>query len=94
MQPNTNTAIALRLSLQSLVNTTQHNATFIYLLGYNYKNYRSVLPGLQSQGREQVHSQLEKLTSSLRQCSFQSYMILMKTFFFLNNLQKKKFSEF
>ena len=48
MQPNTNTAIALRLSLQSLVNTTQHNATFIYLLGYNYKNYRSVLPGLQS----------------------------------------------
>ena len=39
---------------------------------------------------EQVHSQLEKITTSLRQCNFQSYMISVKTFFFFNNLKKKE----
>ena len=35
--------------------------------GYNYRTYNGTFPGLQSQGREQVHSQLEKITTSLRQ---------------------------
>ena len=53
--------------------------TLPFFVGYNYRNYQSNLAGLQSQGREQVHSQLEKISCSLRQCSFQLYMILLKT---------------
>ena len=40
--------------------------------GYNFKNYKPSLHGLQRQGREQIHSRLEKLTPSLRQCNFSS----------------------
>ena len=58
--------------------------------GYNFRNYKPHLPRIISQVREQVHSQLEKLTSSLRQCSFQSYMILLRTLFAFNNMKKKE----
>ena len=69
---------ALRVTMLFVVMNTQLKPTLFQ--GYNYRNYKATLPGLQSQGREQVHSQLDKITRSLRQCNFQSYMILMKTF--------------
>ena len=81
------TQAALRVTMLFVAMNTQLKPTLFQ--GYNYRNYKATLPGLQSQGREQVHSQLEKITSSLRQCSFQSYMILVKIFFLFNNLKKK-----
>ena len=59
--------------------------------GYNSKNYRNTLPrNWNTQGREQVHSLLEQVSSSFRQTNYFSFMTLLRVFFGLTNLKNKK----
>ena len=59
--------------------------------GYNSALYRdSIHPKLNSSGREQIHSKLEKLKPSLRAMNYQNFMVFMKIFFGFNNLRQKK----
>ena len=60
-------------------------------LRFNYNLYREYLPyQTNSQGREQMHSVLEKLVPSLRQMSYPVFMNVMKVFFGIGNLKKKR----
>ena len=59
--------------------------------GYNSQNYRSTLPkNWNTQGREQVHSLLEEVSSSFRQTNYVSFMTLVRVFFGMTNLKNKK----
>ena len=51
----------------------------------------NVKEGVLSQGREQMHSRLTKLTSSLCQMNYNSFMIFLKVYFAITNLKNKGF---
>ena len=57
--------------------------------GFNSKNYKDSIPTLNSQGREQIHSVIEKLSPSFRNMNEFSYMTMLRVFFGINNLKKK-----
>ena len=57
--------------------------------GFNSANYKDSIPKLNSQGREQIHSVIEKLSPSFRNMNYFSYMTMMEVFFGINNLKKK-----
>ena len=57
--------------------------------GFNSANYKDSIPKLNSQGREQIHSVIEKLSPSFRNMNYFSYMTMMEVFFAINNLKKK-----
>ena len=57
--------------------------------GFNSKNYKEFIPTLNSQGREQMHSVLEKLSPAFRNMNYFSYMTKLRVFFGVNNLKKK-----
>ena len=53
--------------------------------GYDSQAYRPYMPpNFSTQGREQIHSKLEKLKLSFRQMNYTSFMIMHK-----GSLQKK-----
>ena len=59
--------------------------------GYDGLAYKPYLhKHFNSEGREQVHSLLEKVSSSFRQMNFTSYMHLHRVFFGIRNLKSKK----
>ena len=50
--------------------------------GYDSASYKQTMPaGFMTQGREQIHSRLDKLVPSLRQMNYQNYMNTLKFFF-------------
>ena len=58
--------------------------------GYNFNLYKEHLPhGTFSQGREQLHSKMEKMVDSLIQMEYSTFMLFMKLFFGINNLRNK-----
>ena len=58
--------------------------------GFNFNEYKKYLqPGFNSQGREQMHSQLNELTKSLQQMSYLNYMTFLKVWFALQNLKNR-----
>ena len=58
--------------------------------GFNFNLYKPHLPPrTNSQGREQMHSKLDKMVESLIQMSYVSFMTYMKIFFGLTNLKNK-----
>ena len=62
--------------------------------GYNFNIYKeftsqSVNGAKNSQGREQMHSTLSKLSKSLRQMSYVNFMHNMIAFFAINNLHRR-----
>ena len=58
--------------------------------GYNFNLYKEhLLHGTFSQGREQLHSKMEKLVDSLIQMEYSTFMLFMKLFFGINNLRNK-----
>ena len=50
-----------------------------------YKN--AILQNMNSQSREQTNSKIAKLKPSLRQMNYQSFMVMVKVFFRINNLK-------
>ena len=50
-----------------------------------YKN--TIISNMNSQSREQTNSKLAKLKPSLRQMNYQSFMVMTKVFFRINNLK-------
>ena len=58
--------------------------------GYNFNLYKQHLPhGIYSQGREQMHSKLDKMVTSLIQMNYTSFMIFLNIFFGITNLKNK-----
>ena len=58
--------------------------------GYDGLAYKPYLHNnLNTEGREQVHSLLEKLASSFRQTNYTSFMHLHRVFFGIRNLKAK-----
>jgi len=58
--------------------------------GYNSMEYKPHWKaGYHTQGRSQIKSQFKRLTPSFSQMTYQSYMIMLKTFFALNNLKRR-----
>ena len=58
--------------------------------GFNFNEYKKYLqPGFNSQGREQMHSQLNELTKSLQQMSYLNYMTFLKVWFAMQNLKNR-----
>ena len=58
--------------------------------GYNFNIYKEHLPhGTFSQGREQLHSKMEKMVDSLIQMEYSTFMLFIKLFFGINNLRNK-----
>ena len=56
--------------------------------GFNFNLYKRHLEEtVNSQGREQMHSLLEKCTQSLRLLSYRHFMIFLRVFFAMTNLQ-------
>ena len=56
--------------------------------GYNYNAYKEHLSfPTNSQGREQMHSELDKLCASIRPMNVKSYMASLYVFFGLTNLK-------
>ena len=55
--------------------------------GQMYKKY--LHQDFNSQGRENLHSVLELLSSSFRQMSYKSYMQSLRVFFGIRNLKNK-----
>ena len=59
--------------------------------GYNFNIFKNSLEeNVNSQGREQMHSIIEKCAQSLRLMSYRHYMIFMYVFFAVNNLQNRR----
>ena len=57
--------------------------------GFNFNLYKANLAAKpNSQGREQIHSLIEKCTESLRLMNYRHFMIFMKVFFAIKNLEK------
>ena len=52
--------------------------------GFNSKNYKDSIPTLNSQGREQIHSVIEKLSPSEPIQNQFSYMTMLRVFFEIN----------
>ena len=60
--------------------------------GFNFNLYKSHLDEhVNSQGREQLHSLIEKCSHSLRQLSYRHFMIFMRVFFAITNLNNRKY---
>ena len=58
--------------------------------GFNWNFYKHTVDGqINSQGREQLHSLVEKCSESLRLMSYENFMIFMKVFFALTNLKSR-----
>jgi hypothetical protein len=58
--------------------------------GFNFNIYKSHLPPrTYSQGREQLHSLMEKMVDSLIQMEYTTFMSFIKLFFGINNLKNK-----
>ena len=58
--------------------------------GFNFNLYKEHLPEkTNSQGREQLHSKLDKMVESLIQMDYPNFMLFMKLFFGINNLKSK-----
>ena len=57
--------------------------------GYNYNLYKQYLPynHPNSQGREQMHSKLEKLCSNLKQMEYSDFIAFLRVFFGMTNLK-------
>ena len=53
-----------------------------------YKN--SILSNMNSQSREQTNSKIAKLKPSLRQMNYQSFFVMLKVFFRINNLKANR----
>ena len=59
--------------------------------GYNFNEYKKHLDiTVNSQGREQINSIIEKCTASLRQKNYFNFMRYMKAFFAIRNLMSMK----
>ena len=57
--------------------------------GFNFNLYKPHLKTKpNSQGREQMHSLIAKCTDSLRLMNYRHFMIFMKVFFAVKNLEK------
>ena len=57
---------------------------------FNWNLYKqSVDEPINSQGREQMHSLVEKCSKSLRLMSYENFMVFMKVFFAITNLKNK-----
>ena len=60
--------------------------------GFNFNLYKPHLsPKPNSQGREQLHSLIEKCSDSLRLMSYRHFMKFMRIFFSLKNLENKSY---
>ena len=56
--------------------------------GFNFNLYKPFLSkDINSQSREQMHSELENCVRGLRQMGYKSFMTFMKIFFGLTNLK-------
>ena len=62
--------------------------------GYNFNAYKENIKtdvgALNSQGREQIHSILDKCSNSLRQTNYFNFMRYMRAFFAIRNLMNMK----
>ena len=62
--------------------------------GFNFNLYKRHLEEtVNSQGREQMHSLLEKCTQSLRLLSYRHFMIFLRVFFAMTNLHNRKYKQ-
>ena len=58
--------------------------------GYNYKKYKKHIDvDFNSQAREQTHAIIQKLTTSLRNMNYFSFMTVIRIFFMFRNLKIK-----
>ncbi len=58
--------------------------------GYNYKKYKKHIDvDFNSQAREQTHAIIQKLSTSLRNMSYFSFMTVIRIFFMFRNLKIK-----
>lgn len=58
---------------------------------FNFNLYKEHLrEGTFSQGREQMHSKLTKLSTSLQQMNYRNHMTFLRLFFSIQNIQNKK----
>lgn len=58
--------------------------------GFDFNQYKPFLPhGFNSQGREQMHIKLKKMTENLRQMSYPNYMNFLRVWFGLQNLKNR-----
>ena len=57
---------------------------------FNFNIYKKFLrEGTYSQGREQMHSKLTKLSTSLQQMNYRNHMTFLRLFFSIHNIQNK-----
>jgi hypothetical protein len=60
--------------------------------GYNFNIYKKHFDEpVNSQGREQMHSLIDRCSQSLRQMSYRHFMIWMRVFFAVTNLRNRKY---
>ena len=60
--------------------------------GFNYNIYKPFLqPKPNSQGREQLHALIEKCSDSLRLMNYRHFMMFMRIFFALRNLEARNY---
>ena len=60
--------------------------------GFNFNLYKKHLQEKpNSQGREQLHALIEKCSDSLRLMNYRHFMIFMKTFFAVKNLEQRNY---
>ena len=60
--------------------------------GFNYNIYKpQMFPKPNSESREQIHSLLEKCSTSLRLISYRNFMLFLRLFFAIKNLEKRNF---
>ena len=60
--------------------------------GFNWNLYKpTVQEKVNSQGREQLHSLINKCSESLRLMSYPNFMIFMKVFFAVTNLRNRNY---
>ena len=60
--------------------------------GFSSQIYKPYLPvGFNAQGREQTNALVEKISASLKQMNFSSFMNIMCVFYGLRNLKNKIF---
>ena len=56
--------------------------------GFNAKHYKkTMLSSLNSQSREQTNARLARLKPSLRMMSYETFMVMTKIFFMINNMR-------
>ena len=84
------------LGYNHIMNQLHRTNTFLIFRcseGYNFNIYKKVLDEkINSQGREQLHSLIEKCSASLRLMSYRHFMIFMRVFFATTNLFNRNYN--